>query len=63
MIQHFEADFLWKVSLKILISGITLKTFPHVTVFLEDFFEKYNFEKKSDDKKKREKVLFPLFQG
>ena len=28
-IQHFEADFLWKVSLKILNSGITLKTFPH----------------------------------
>ena len=27
LIQHFEADFLWKVSLKILNSGIILKTF------------------------------------
>ena len=26
-IQHFEADFLWKVSLKILNSSINLKTF------------------------------------
>ena len=29
LIQHFEADFLWKVSLKILDSGIVLKTFTH----------------------------------
>ena len=29
-IQHFEADFLWKVSLKILNSGVILKTFTHV---------------------------------
>ena len=29
LIQHFEADFLWKVSLKILNSGIILKTFTH----------------------------------
>ena len=28
-IQHFEADFLWKVSLKILNSGIILKTFTN----------------------------------
>ena len=28
-IQHFEADFLWKVSLKILNSRIILKTFTH----------------------------------
>ena len=28
-IQHFEADFLWKVSLKILNSGLILKTFTH----------------------------------
>ena len=27
--QHFEADFLWKVGLKILNSGIILKTFTH----------------------------------
>ena len=27
IIQHFEADFLWKDSLKILNSGIILKTF------------------------------------
>ena len=30
LIQHLEADFLWKVSLKILNSGIILKTFTHV---------------------------------
>ena len=29
IIPHFEADFLWKVSLKILNSGIILKTFTH----------------------------------
>ena len=29
LIQHFEADFLRKVSLKILNSGINLKTFTH----------------------------------
>ena len=29
LIQHFEADFLWKVSLKILNSGFILKTFTH----------------------------------
>ena len=29
LIQHFKADFLWKVSLKILNSGIILKTFTH----------------------------------
>ena len=28
-IQNFEADFLWKVILKILDSGIILKTFTH----------------------------------
>ena len=31
LIQHFGADFLWKVILKILNSGIILKTFTHVT--------------------------------
>ena len=31
LIQHFEADYLWKVSLKILKSGIILKTFTHVS--------------------------------
>ena len=30
LIQSFEADFLWKVSLKMLNSGIILKTFTHV---------------------------------
>ena len=30
--QYFEADFLWKVSLKILNSGIILKTFTHVSM-------------------------------
>ena len=29
LIQHFEADFLWKVSLKILNSGLILKTLTH----------------------------------
>ena len=29
LIQHFEAGFLWKVSLKILNSGLILKTFTH----------------------------------
>ena len=29
LIQHFEADFLWKVNLKILNSGKILKTFTH----------------------------------
>ena len=29
LIQHFEADFLWKVSLKIMNSGIILKTLTH----------------------------------
>ena len=33
LIQHFEADFLWKVSLKILNSEIILKTFTHVYVY------------------------------
>ena len=32
LIQHFEADFLWKVSLKILNSGIILKTFTHAII-------------------------------
>ena len=30
LIQHFVADFLWKVSHKMLNSGIILKTFTHV---------------------------------
>ena len=30
IIQHLEADFLWIDSLKILNSGIILKTFTHV---------------------------------
>ena len=29
LIQHFEANFLWKVSLKHLTSGLILKTFTH----------------------------------
>ena len=33
LIQHFEADFLWKVSLKILNSGLILKTFTHAHFF------------------------------
>ena len=37
LIQHFEADFLWKVSLKILNSGLILKTlFKSPTVIESD---------------------------
>ena len=32
LIKDFEADFLWKVSLKILHSGIILKAFTHVSL-------------------------------
>ena len=32
LIQDSEADFLWKVGLKILNSGIILKTFANATV-------------------------------
>ena len=32
LIQHFEADFLLNVSLKILNSGITLKTFTYAEI-------------------------------
>ena len=32
LIQDLEADFLWKVSLKILNSGIILKTFTHASI-------------------------------
>ena len=35
LIQHFEADFLWKVSLKILNSGIILKTFTQASHDME----------------------------
>ena len=39
IIQHFEADFLWKVSLKILNSGIILITFTHaLTVYTKMTF-------------------------
>ena len=31
LFQHFEADFLWKVSLKILNKGIILKTSTDVS--------------------------------
>ena len=37
LIQHFEADFLWKVSLKILNSGIILKTFTHEDMILKKY--------------------------
>ena len=38
LIQHFEADFLWKVSLKILNSGIILNTFTHGFAIIEGQF-------------------------
>ena len=43
LFQHFEVDFLWKVSLKILNSGIILKTFTHVSTSLIDW-KKEKFE-------------------
>ena len=35
LIQHFEADFLWKVRLKILNSGLILKTFTYALEFVK----------------------------
>ena len=45
LIQHFEADFLWKVSLKILNSGLIRKTFIHVTrkYFLQITISKFKY--------------------
>ena len=44
LIQHFEADFLWKVSLKILNSGIILKTFTRIkSVDQSENFEDQSF--------------------
>ena len=41
--QHFEADFLWKVSLKILNSRIILKTFTHDKVISYLFlYQRFN---------------------
>ena len=41
LIQHSEADFLWKVSLKILNSGKNLKTFIHVFLKYRPFIMLY----------------------
>ena len=41
LIQHFEADILWKVRLKILNSGIILKTLTHVSVKMNLLSEKH----------------------
>ena len=35
LIQHFEADLLWKVSIKILNSGLILKTFINALIRLD----------------------------
>ena len=55
LIQHFEADFLWKVSLKILNSGINLKTFTndnikiwHVAIWSIILFKEWVNNKGSD---------------
>ena len=40
LIQHFEADFLWKVSLKILNSGLILKTYTHVFARTSDLSDR-----------------------
>ena len=40
LIQHFEANFLWKVGFKILNSGLILKTFTHV--FQKAFEKSYS---------------------
>ena len=37
LIQHFGADFLWKVSLKILNFGIILETSNHALIEMSDF--------------------------
>ena len=42
LIQQFEADFLWKVSLKILNSGVILQTFTHVFKQQNEGMDKYN---------------------
>ena len=43
LIQHFETDFLWKVSLKILNSGIILKTFTPC------IYKNYDFDPLNSD--------------
>ena len=50
--QHFEADFLWKVSLKILNSGLILKTFTH-----EDA-QRYNVTATGNEQNRR-----PVYKG
>ena len=37
LIQYFKADFLWKVSLKILNSGLILKTFTYAEMLVKAF--------------------------
>ena len=51
LIQHFEADFLWKVSLKILNLEIILKTFSHVKIYAasEDPLQTVSLHKKGKE--------------
>ena len=49
LIQHFEADFLWKVSLKILNSGIVLKTFSHEQRFIKGLYSTITIPLRYDD--------------
>ena len=58
LIQHFEADFLWKVSLKILNSGIILKTFTHASVI----FIHINYNMPKILTKKETKLTFDSVQ-
>ena len=43
LIQHFEADFLWKVSLKILNSGLILKIFTQPCRWVFSMLHAYHF--------------------
>ena len=45
LIQYFEDDFLWKVGLKILNSGIILKTFTHVYATDTDYDQSFKHRK------------------
>ena len=53
-IQHFEAYFLWKVSLKILNSGIILKTFIQAAIHNSEF--KWSIDHRQTENKS-EKLL------
>ena len=43
-IQHFEADFLWKLNIKTLNSGIVLKIFIHGSYSISILYKKCQFQ-------------------